>query len=133
MENKKHYIFELKPFSDKDGFLAVIEENKQIPFKIRRIFYEYGVEKTSLRGKHANKYSRFCLISVSGSCDVVVEDGISKTTYKLDRPYKVLFLDKMIWKTMTNFSRDCVLLVISDCPYDKNEYIRNFDEYLKML
>lgn len=133
MENKKHYLFEIKPFSDEDGYLAVIEEEKQIPFKIKRIFYEYGVERTSLRGKHANKNSRFCLIAVSGSCDVIAEDGINKTIYKLDKPTKVLYLDRMIWKTMTNFSKDCVLLVLSDRLYDKNEYIRVFDEYLKAL
>ncbi len=133
MENNKHYLFEIKPFSDEDGFLAVFEEEKQIPFKIRRIFYEYGVEKTSLRGKHANKISRFCLIAVSGSCDVIVEDGKSKMVYKLDKPHKVLFLDRMVWKTMTNFSKDCVLLVLSDCLYDKNEYIRDFEEYKKLI
>lgn len=132
MENKKHYLFELRPFCDEDGFLAVIEEEKQIPFKIKRIFYEYGVEGTSLRGKHANKNSRFCLIAVSGSCDVVVEDGSNKAIYKLDNPAKVLYLDKMVWKTMTNFSNGCVLLVLSDCLYDKNEYIRDFNEYLKL-
>lgn len=129
MENKKHFLFELKPFSEEDGFLAVIEEEKQIPFKIKRIFYEYGVKQTSLRGKHANKYSRFCLIAVSGSCDVIVNDGIEQTIYNLDKPHKVLFLDKMVWKTMTNFSKDCVLLVLSDCFYNKDEYIRDFDEY----
>lgn len=132
MENKKHYLFEIKPFSDEDGYLAVIEEEKQIPFKIKRIFYEYGVERTSLRGKHANKNSRFCLIAVSGSCDVIVEDGINKTTYKLDKPTKVLYLDRMIWKTMTNFSKDCVLLVLSDHLYDKSEYIRDFNEYIRI-
>jgi len=133
MENKKYYLFEIKPFSDEDGSLAVIEEEKQIPFKIKRIFYEYGVEKNSLRGKHANKNSRFCLIAVSGSCDVIIEDGNSKITYKLDKPHKVLYLDKMIWKTMTNFSNDCVLLVLSDCLYDKSEYIRDFSEYKKLV
>ena len=133
MENKKHYLFEIKPFSDEDGFLAVIEEEKQIPFKIRRIFYEYGVDRNSLRGKHANRKSRFCLIAVSGSCDVIVEDGLSKVIYKLDKPHKVLYLDKMVWKTMTNFSKDCVLLVLSDSLYDKDEYIRDFGEYLDIL
>lgn len=132
MENRNYYLFELKPFSDEDGFLAVIEEGKQIPFKIKRIFYEYGVEGSSLRGKHANRNSRFCLIAVSGSCDVIVEDGFNKITYKLDAPNKVLYLDKMIWKTMTNFTDGCVLLVLSDCLYDKNEYIRDFDEYLRI-
>lgn len=133
MKNRKYFLFELKPFSDEDGFLTVIEEEKQIPFKIKRIFYEYGVKGTSLRGKHANKNSRFCLIAVSGSCEVIVEDGINKITYQLDKPYKVLYLDKMVWKTMTNFSKNCVLLVLSDCLYDKNEYIRDFENYQKIM
>lgn len=133
MENRKHYLFELKPFSDEDGFLAVIEEEKQIPFKIKRIFYEYAVKSSSLRGEHANKNSQFCLIAVSGSCNVIVQDGSNKINYCLDEPYKVLYLDKMIWKTMTNFSKDCVLLVLSDCLYDKDEYIREFNEYLESL
>jgi len=133
MENRKHYLFELKPFSDEDGFLAVIEEEKQIPFKIKRIFYEYGVKSSSLRGEHANKNSQFCLIAVSGSCNVIVQDGSNKINYYLDEPFKVLYLDKMIWKTMTNFSKDCVLLVLSDCLYDKDEYIREFNEYLESL
>lgn len=133
MENRRHYLYEINPFSDGDGNLAVIEECAQIPFKIKRIFYEYGVDKTSLRGKHANKNSRFCLIAVSGSCSVIVEDGFSKTIYELDKPHKVLYLDKMVWKTMINFSKDCVLLVLSDSLYDKNEYIRDFNEYLKSL
>lgn len=132
MENKKHYIFELKPFCDEDGFLAVMEEEKEIPFKIRRIFYEYGVECSSLRGKHANRNSRFCLIAVAGSCEVLVEDGINKTIYYLDKPNKVLYLDKMIWKTMSGFSTDCVLLVLSDCLYDKDEYIRDYDLFLQL-
>ena len=131
--NRRHYLFEIKPFSDEDGSLAVLEEEKQIPFKIKRIFYEYGVEKNSLRGKHANKNSRFCLIAIHGKCDVIVEDGQSKVIYNLDQPNKILFLDRMVWKTMTNFSNDCVLLVLSDCLYDKNEYIRDFGEYLRLI
>lgn len=130
-KNKRHYLFEVGSFHDEDGFLTVLEEKRQIPFKIKRIFYEYGVKKTSLRGKHANKNSRFCLISISGSCDVIVHDvaydKIVETNYHLDSPNKILYLDKMVWKTMTNFSDDCVLLVLSDCLYDKNEYIRDFN------
>ena len=133
MKNEKHYLFELKPYSDEDGFLAVIEGEKHIPFKIKRIFYEYGVENNSLRGRHANKNSRFCLIAVSGSCDVIVEDARKKYIYALDTPNKILYLDKMVWKTMTNFSKNCVLLVLSDSLYDKDEYIRDFEQYKKLV
>ena len=133
MENRKHYLFELKPFSDKDGFLTVIEEEKQVPFKIKRVFYEYGAKKNSLRGQHANKNSRFCFIAISGSCDVIVEDDLGETVYNLDSPVKVLFLDRMIWKTKTNFSKECILLVLSDSLYDENEYIKDYKIYLKQL
>ena len=91
------------------------------------------MEGSSLRGKHANRDSQFCLISVHGTCDVIVEDGKETITYKLDKPNKVLYLNKMVWKTMTNFSKDCVLLVLSDHLYNKEEYIRDFDEYLKLV
>ena len=135
--NKRHYVFEVNPFHDEDGFLTVLEEGHQVPFKIKRIFYEYGVKKSSLRGKHANKNSKFCMVAVSGCCDVMIDDIISdtivKTEYHLDSPNKVLFIDKMIWKTMTNFSKDCVLLILSDCKYDKKEYIRDFEIFKKCI
>lgn len=133
MKNKKHYLFDLKPFTDEDGSLIAIENSKDFPIKIVRVFYEYSVNGSCTRGKHANKKSRFCLIAVSGSCEVIVEDGIATTNYRLDSPQKCLFLDRMIWKTMTNFSKDCVLLVLSDQCYDKTEYIRDFQEYLKLI
>ena len=133
MKNKKHYLFEIKTITEEHGSLNVIEENKNIPFKIKRIFYEYGANRNIIRGNHANKNSRFCFIALSGSCDVIVEDGIGKTIYHLDKPNKVLYLDNMVWKTMTNFSEDCVLLVLSDCFYDKDEYIKDFNDYLICL
>ena len=133
MENRKHYLYEIKPFSDNNGLLVVVEEEKQIPFEIKRVFYEYGFEGETLRGRHANRDSQFCLISVHGTCDIIVEDGQQTTTYKLDQPNKVLYLNKMVWKTMANFSKDCVLLVLSDQSYNKEEYIKDFNEYLKLV
>ena len=131
MKNRKHFLFDIDCISSGDGSLVVVEENKQVPFKIKRLFYEYGV--TGEKGNHANKKSRFCLIAVSGSCEVVVNDGHENRAYLLDKPTKGLYLDKMVWKVMKNFSNDCVLLVLSDCLYDKNEYIRNFEDYLKQI
>ena len=133
MENRKHYLFEIKPICDNNGSLNVVEEEKQIPFKIKRLFYVYDVKQNASRGEHANKKSRFCMVSLHGKCDVEVKDGKDVITYKLDNPNKVLFLDKMVWKTMTHFSKDCVLLVLSDSPYDKDEYIRDFNEYLELI
>lgn len=133
MQKSSHYLINLRPFSDKDGSLTVLENGKQIPFRIKRVFYIYGADRNCLRGRHANKVSRFCLISVSGSCDIIVEDGMNKMAYHLNDPNVALFLDRMTWKTMTNFSADCVLLILSDSLYDKNEYIRDYDEFLQLL
>ena len=123
MENKKHYLFDIKPILDTKASLVVVEENKQLPFKPKRFFYEYNFENDCIRGNHANIDSQFCFIAVVGSCHIKVDDGTNKALYVLDSPTKVLYLDKMVWKTMDNFSKDCVLLVISDCLYNSQEYI----------
>ena len=133
MENKKHYLFEIKALSDKNGLLSVIEGRRTIPFAIKRVFYEYNVSGLVNRGEHANKKSCFCFIALSGSCDVIVNDGKKETLYRLDKPTKVLYIDKLIWKTMNNFSNNCVLLVLSDSYYDPDEYIRNYDEYISLI
>lgn len=131
MENKKHYLFKRNIIKEVDGTLVVIESLKDIPFDIKRIFYEYGVSYDSLRGNHANRHSKFCMIAVCGSCTVDVDDGENKNTYLLENPEDVLFLDNMVWKTMYNFSKNCVLVVLSSEYYDQNEYIRNYDEFIK--
>ena len=130
--NKRHYLYNIKSISEKDGLLSVLEEKKDVPFNIKRVFYEYGVSEYANRGEHANKKSRFCLIALSGSCEVIVNDGRKDTQYLLDAPTKVLYLDKMIWKTMKHYSKDCILLVLSDSLYDSNEYIRDFNEYKEL-
>lgn len=132
MKSKKHYLFNVNPYCNNCGSLVAFEEEKEIPFKIKRVFFEYGLKPNITRGNHANKNSRFCIITISGSCDIFVKEGSKQKAYHLDSPDKVLYLDKMIWKTMTNFSNDCNLLILSDCMYDKNEYIRDFAEYLNM-
>ena len=129
MENKRHYLFEIEQHKNGNECLCVVNSQREIPFEIKRIFYEYGMEPESIRGAHANKKSRFCMIAVAGSCDVAVDDGNIKQTYRLDCPNIVLYLDQMVWKTMTNFSKDCVLLVVSDSYYDSEEYIKDYEDY----
>lgn len=132
-DNKNHYMFDLNELGDERGGLAVIESLKDIPFEIKRIFYEYNTIEGIERGKHANKYSKFCLISVVGSCVVAVDDGKNVTEYVLDSPTKVLFVNKMMWKTMKEFSSDNVLLVLSDKKYDSKEYIREYEDFQKLM
>lgn len=127
---KELYFDEL---GDERGHLVVAEFPHNIPFVIKRIFYIYGSDRNIVRGKHANRKSEFVLINVSGSCKVKVDTGKEKKIINLDKPHKGLYLNKMIWKDMYDFSDDSVLLVLSNIAYDSDEYIRDYDEYLKEM
>jgi dTDP-4-dehydrorhamnose 3,5-epimerase-like enzyme len=125
-------MLEFPQLGDDRGHLVVVEGVKNIPFEIKRIFYIYGSDPDVIRGQHANRISEFCLINVSGTSKVKVIDrnGDSKI-FNLDRPHIGIYLPTMIWKDMYDFSSDSVLLVLSNEYYDKNEYIRNYDDFIK--
>ena len=127
---KELYFNEL---GDERGHLVVAEFPHNIPFVIKRIFYIYGSDKNVVRGKHANRRSEFVLINVSGSCKVKIDTGKDQKIVNLDKPHKGLYLNKMVWKYMYDFSDDSVLLVLSNIAYDPNEYIRDYNEYLKEM
>jgi len=125
-------LIEFSNLGDERGSLITIEQERQIPFDIKRVFYSYGMDNKSVRGKHANKYSEFCLIALAGSCKVKVLDNQgNEKIFQLDNPAEALYIPKMIWKDMYDFSSSCILLVISNEFYDKNEYINVLDDYLK--
>lgn len=126
-------MIDLKELGDERGSLVVLEENKEFPFPIRRVFYDFNTDPTISRGNHANKESRFGFIALQGSCVIEVDDGIEKTEYFLNSPFQCLFLDKMLWKSMKHFSSDNILLVISDNVYNDKEYINNYLEFIKSL
>ena len=126
----KFGMIDFKIFGDNRGKLAVFENGNNLPFDLKRIFYSYDLPFNAIRGCHANRKSKFVLISVSGSCQVKVDDGINKQDFLLDTPEKGLFLDRMVWKEMYNFSEDNVLLVLSDQLYDSEEYIKTYEEFL---
>lgn len=129
----KCYLIDFQEFGDDRGKLVAIEGNKTIPFDIKRIFYIYGAESTAVRGQHANKESNFVLISISGKCKVRLFDGIEELIVTLDKPNIGLYIPKMIWKDMYNFSEDAVLLCLASKTYDGNEYIRDFEKYCKIV
>jgi len=135
MENKQknHFMVDLVELGDDRGGLVVIEEGKNFPFPIKRVFYEYNTDPSIARGNHANLNSRFGFVSITGACVVEVNDGYESKEYLLDSPQKFLFVDKMLWKVMKEFSTDNVLLVLSDQLYDGQEYIRDFDEFITMV
>ncbi len=127
--------FEYNIMSDKEcecGSLIALEETKNIPFPIKRVFYIYGVDGSVSRGAHAHKDSNQILIAVSGNCEIYFDDGKEKEKIILDAPNKGILQENMIWGEMHHFSKDCVLMVLSDSFYDENDYIRDYDNFLQL-
>ncbi len=118
---------------DERGNLVVIEGQIDIPFEIKRVFYMYGSDPDIVRGQHANRRSSFVLINVSGVSKVRITNGHDEIVVTLDKPRMGVYIPPMYWKDMYNFSKDSVLLVLSDEHYDNNEYIRDYSEYLSEI
>lgn len=126
-------IFEFKDLGDYRGKLVVIEGGTAIPFDIQRVFYIYESDSTVIRGQHANRESEFILINVAGNSKVRITDTHEEFVVHLDRPMMGVYIPKMIWKDMYDFSPDSVLLVLASTHYDGSEYIRDFEEYKKIM
>lgn len=127
-------ILEFSQKGDERGHMVVVEGNSDIPFEIKRIFYIYGSDATVVRGQHANRNSEFVLINVAGTSKVKTLDGKgNEAIYSLNRPHTGIYLPKMIWKDMYDFSPDSVLLCLSSEHYDAGEYIRDYDEFVKIV
>ncbi len=127
-------MLEFSQKGDERGHLVIVEGMQDIPFEIKRIFYIYGSDKDVVRGKHANKRSEFVLINVAGTSKVKVLDGKgNEAVYSLNRPHTGIYLPKMVWKDMFDFSEDSVLLCLSSEHYDAEEYIRDYDEFVRIV
>lgn len=125
-------VLEFNEKGDERGKLVIVEGSKDVPFEIKRLFYIYGSDRDVVRGKHANRDSEFVLINVSGTSKVMVTDGRNRQVVELTKPRQGVYLPKMVWKEMYDFSPDSVLLVLASTHYDGGEYIRNYDDYLKL-
>lgn len=127
-------ILYFKDLGDERGNLVVIEgEGIDIPFDIKRVFYIYGSDDKVVRGQHANRETEFLLVNVGGSSKVKIDNGTETAVIKLDRPGMGLYLPPMLWKEMYDFSQDSILLVLAGRHYDAQEYIRDYEEYLKEI
>lgn len=127
--NYKKLVFDQK--GDDRGHLVVVEGLKDIPFDVKRIFYIYGSNQDVVRGMHANRNSEFVFINVNGKSKIKIDDGKHTEIIELNQAHTGLYLDKMLWKEMYDFSPDSVLLVLTNTLYDNQEYIRDYSEYLK--
>ena len=123
-------IIELPKILDKRGNLSIIEEFRHIPFKIARTYWIYDVPGGETRGGHAYKENQECIVALSGSFDVVLDDGKQKQTYSLNRSYYGLYVPEGLWRQMQNFSTNSLALVLSSTTYNPNDYIRDYQEFL---
>ena len=128
METK---IIHLPKFEDPRGNLSFAEEDNHIPFKIERTYWIYDVPGDQVRGGHEFKVQREFIIALSGSFDVVVDDGSQKQVYSLNRSYYGLYIPCGLWRQMENFSTNSLAVVLSSTKYEESDYIRDYDTFLK--
>lgn len=130
MEYKK---LDFKIYGDNRGSLISLEENKNIPFKIKRVYYIFDTKEGVRRGFHAHKNLEQVLICINGSCDVLLDDGKEKTVIKLENRNEGIYLKKLIWHEMFNFSADCVLMALASDFYNEDDYIRDYQKFLNLI
>lgn len=122
-------LLKFQVFGDDRGNLISLEENGNIPFDIKRVYYIYGVKTGIERGKHSHTHLKQVVVCVSGSCTFVLDDGKDRREIELNQPDVGLYIGENIWREMKNFSQDCVLLVLVNEHYSENEYIRDYGEF----
>lgn len=125
-------IIDLPKIYDKRGNLSFFEYPNQLPFKIERTYWIYDVPGGETRGSHAFKDQQEFIVALSGSFDVRIHDGVEEKVFSLNRSYYGLYIPKMYWRKLENFSTNSLALIVSDKSYDENDYIRDFEEF-KML
>lgn len=126
----KIQLINLPKIEDPRGNLSFIEEEKHVPFKIERSYWIYDVPGGQTRGGHAFKEQQELIVALSGSFDVVIDDGTNKQTFSLNRSYYGLYIPAGLWRQMQNFSTNSLALVLSSTPFSENDYIRDYQQFL---
>lgn len=125
--------YHFPPHGDDRGQLIAIEERKDLPFSIKRVYYIYDTLPDVRRGFHAHRNLQQILICVSGSCKIHLDDGHSTAEVTLDKPSEGLYISNDTWREMYDFSQGAVLLVLASEHYDEADYIRNYDDFIRMI
>lgn len=125
------YVFQ--PHGDERGQLIALEEFKDIPFRIKRVYFMYGTANGIVRGKHAHKSLQQILVCIHGSCKVRLDNGTENKIVPLEKPYEGLYVSNNMWREMYDFSSDAVLLVLASELYDEMDYIRDYEEFLSFV
>ena len=128
----KPKIINLPKFLDARGNLSFVEQENHIPFVIRRTYWLYDVPGGEARGGHAYKENQEFIVALSGSFDVMLDDGIEKHVFTLNRSYYGLYVPKGLWREMDNFSTNSLAMILSSTDYDANDYVRDYDEFLEL-
>ena len=123
-------MLNIRRYSDTRGYLSVVENDIDLPFEIKRIYYLYMVPEVA-RGAHAHKELQQLLIATSGSVEVIMDDGKEKKSFMMDRPWKGLLIPAGLWRDLENFSGGAVLLCLASEKYDPEDYIRDYKEFLE--
>lgn len=125
------YVFQ--PHGDERGMLIALEELKDIPFRIKRVYYMYNTIEGVVRGHHAHKSLEQILVCIHGSCKIRLDNGYEKKVIPLEKPYEGLYVGNSMWHEMFDFSPDAVLMVLASELYNEEDYIRDYDEFLKFV
>lgn len=123
-------LIELPKIERREGNLTPVYVGKHIPFDIARVYYLYDVPGGASRGGHAHKQLQQLIVAAMGSFDVLLDDGFNKKTVSLNRSYYGLYMPQLIWRELANFSTGGICIVLASLPYDENEYIRDYNEFL---
>ncbi len=112
-----------------EGKLVALEKNNEIPFEIKRVYYIWDTVHDAIRGRHAHKDLQQVIICVKGECDFILDDGKTRETVHLNNPAQGLYICNNIWREFTNFSEDCVVMVLASELYNPNDYIHDYNEF----
>ena len=126
-------IISFKSLGDERGSLLALESNKNIPFDIKRVYYIFGTKEATARGFHAHKNLKQIAVCVTGSCRFVLDNGKQKEEVVLDNATKGLLIKNLTWREMYDFSPDCVLMVLANKYYDESDYIRDYNDFLRIV
>lgn len=125
-------LIPLQAHGDDRGSLIALEEGKNIPFPVKRVYYLFNTKEGVGRGFHAHKELKQVAIAVRGSCRFVLDDGKERVEVLLDNPAQGLLIESFMWREMYDFSDDCVLMVLADQLYDESDYIRGYEDFLRI-
>lgn len=128
--NLDKILFQSK--TDERGSLVILEENKEIPFQVKRLYYMYGIDSEQRRGFHAHIALTQMAIVIKGHCKMLMDDGKNKVNVYLNSPDKGILIEPMVWHEMYDFSSDCVLMVIADDVYYESDYIRDYKKFIEL-